>query len=89
MKQARIKVRGRVQGVFFRSHARESAQSLGLTGYAENLPNGEVEILVQGGENEIMRFLGWCKEGPPSSDVRDVEYAWEEPTQKHEGFETY
>ena len=39
--QARISVRGFVQGVSFRAFARHEARTLGLTGYVRNRSNGE------------------------------------------------
>lgn len=44
----RCLVAGRVQGVFSRAATREQAQRLGLTGYARNLSDGRVEVLVCG-----------------------------------------
>ncbi len=65
-------VDGQVQGVFFRANAKEEASNLGLKGYAKNLPDGRVEIIVQGEESAIKRFIGWCEEGPPSAEVQQV-----------------
>ncbi len=39
---------GRVQGVGFRFTALNVANRYGLKGYVRNLPDGEVEMLVQG-----------------------------------------
>lgn len=44
---------GRVQGVGFRFQACRIAQSLGLTGYVQNLWDGRVELEAQGEENVI------------------------------------
>ena len=46
----RFQVFGAVQGVGFRWFAARHARSLGLTGYARNLPNGSVEVMVDGPE---------------------------------------
>ncbi|WP_252900571.1 acylphosphatase [Vulcanisaeta sp. JCM 14467] len=42
------KVFGNVQGVGFRPTLRRQALSLGLTGYARNLSDGSVEVVVEG-----------------------------------------
>lgn len=77
-KQALIKVTGRVQGVFYRAHAEEKARQLKLTGYAKNLPDGSVEILIQGSEEEIKKFINWCQDGSPSATVDRVKVQWGE-----------
>lgn len=50
-------VKGQVQGVGFRATARYTAQGLGLKGSVRNLPNGSVEIYVQGSKKEIDTFF--------------------------------
>ncbi len=54
---------GRVQGVGFRSFCMLNARKLNLTGYAKNLPNGLVEIQVQGEDASIMSFFQIVKAG--------------------------
>ena len=48
---------GRVQGVGFRYYSVHKAQSLGLTGWVENLYDGTVEMEVQGPEEDIDRLI--------------------------------
>ena len=53
--------RGRVQGVGFRYQAMVAARSFGLTGWVENLPDGAVEMEVQGTAaaiGKMIRHLG-------------------------------
>ena len=50
-------VYGRVQGVWFRDSTRREAERLALTGYAINLPDGNVEVLAWG-TPESLRELG-------------------------------
>ncbi|MEM3362106.1 MAG: acylphosphatase [Candidatus Anstonellaceae archaeon] len=68
-KAFRIFVYGRVQGVFFRAWAREQAKKLSLVGWAKNLPDGSVEIFVQGKSQDLEKFLFSCLEGPPAAKV--------------------
>jgi len=68
----RCVVAGRVQGVFFRASAREQAHRLGLTGYARNLPDGRVEILVCGAPDAVAELREWLRQGPPTADVTGV-----------------
>lgn len=48
---------GRVQGVGFRYYAVNKANQLGLTGWVKNLPNGTVEMEVQGEEPLIDQLI--------------------------------
>ena len=48
---------GRVQGVGFRFTARRIAGRYELAGFVRNLPNGTVEMLVQGNMNEVANCL--------------------------------
>jgi acylphosphatase len=72
MKRLHVTVSGRVQGVFFRAHTRKIAQSLSLTGWVRNRPDGRVEAIFEGKETDLEVMLAWCKQGPPSAVVTDV-----------------
>ncbi len=56
MTKMRVIYSGRVQGVGFRFRTRHVAERYAVTGYVKNLPDGTVELLVQGKEGEINRF---------------------------------
>jgi acylphosphatase len=71
-------VSGRVQGVFFRDSTRQVAESLGLTGHAINLPDGNVEVLACGEPHAVEQLATWLHEGPRMARVdrisaRDVD----------------
>ena len=85
--RARIVVRGRVQGVFFRAETRDRARSLGLSGWVRNVPDGSVEAVFEGDRDRIDSILEWCRRGPGFAEVEDVEVAWEEP-RGEQGFGT-
>ena len=55
---------GIVQGVGFRYEAWLIAEKLELTGFAENLPSGEVRMEIQGQNNRIMHLIK-CMESIP------------------------
>ncbi|MDO4499892.1 MAG: acylphosphatase [Erysipelotrichaceae bacterium] len=57
MERYRIIFKGTVQGVGFRMFAQQFATKRGLTGYAKNLYTGDVEVEVQGDEEEIKAFV--------------------------------
>lgn len=74
--RVRATVKGRVQGVFFRASTAREAVALGLSGSAINLPDGRVEIIAQGPENDLKVLLDWLHRGPPTARVDAV--SWEE-----------
>lgn len=73
MAAARFFVSGRVQGVFFRASARTEALRLNLSGYANNLPDGRVEVFAQGPAHAVDRLEQWLEHGPPLAQVTLVE----------------
>ena len=82
----RALVDGKVQGVWFRGSTREQAIALGITGYAKNLPDGRVEVVMCGGEGDIETLSVWLKKGPPLAVVKSLEISALEP-QQFQGFE--
>ncbi|MFP3223111.1 MAG: acylphosphatase [Nitrososphaeria archaeon] len=76
--RAEIIVEGLVQGVGYRAFAKRAAEKLGLKGYAENLPDGTVKIIVEGEKDQIEDFIEECKRGPPLSEVENIEVKWEQ-----------
>lgn len=73
MECQRCYVSGRVQGVFFRASARDQAQRLGISGYAKNLRDGRVEVLMCGAPEATEAFRAWLRQGPPQAEVTAVE----------------
>jgi acylphosphatase len=69
----RCLVAGRVQGVFYRASTQQQAQRLNLSGYAKNLPDGRVEVLVVGESSQVDQLVAWLWQGPPASHVTNVE----------------
>ncbi len=67
-------VKGFVQGVGFRYQTSHQGLKLGLTGYAKNLNNGDVEVVACGTETQINEFSEWLKEGPRSAMVDSVSH---------------
>jgi acylphosphatase len=65
-------VSGRVQGVFFRASTKAEAERLGLRGYARNLADGRVEVLVDGESAAVAALERWLWQGPPQAAVTSV-----------------
>jgi acylphosphatase len=78
--RVRVRVHGRVQGVFFRADTRARAQSLGLAGWVRNAPDGSVEAVFEGKAERVDSMVEWCRHGPAGAIVDQVETVREEPT---------
>jgi len=61
-----------VQGVWFRDSTRRRALELGISGYAKNLSNGDVEVLASGDDMSLKNLRVWLSEGPPMAAVSEV-----------------
>lgn len=66
-------VRGRVQGVGFRDFTQRNATALGLTGWARNLDDGNVEVYAVGPVEKLEEMSGKLRHGPRWSDVWGVD----------------
>jgi acylphosphatase len=67
-------VTGRVQGVGFRWFTRQLASRLGVGGWVANEPDGSVTGEVEGRPNRVEEFLAELRQGPPGSEVSDVQH---------------
>lgn len=65
----RVRITGKVQGVWFRAWTCEQARVLGLDGWVRNLSDGSVEALFAGPPEVVERALAACHRGPPSARV--------------------
>ena len=83
----RLMISGRVQGVFFRETCRRVALQHGVAGSARNLPDGRVEVVLEGEADDVAAMESWCGEGPEWADVDSIE-ATDEPAQGVTGFST-
>ncbi len=84
----RFTVRGRVQGVFFRESTRRVAESLGITGHAINLANGDVEVLACGEPAELDKLADYLADGPTMAVVTGVSAEFVETDDEYDRFVT-
>lgn len=82
-----IRIYGQVQGVFFRSSAKEEADRWGLAGWVRNNVDGSVEAMVVGPKEKLVEFIKWCKNGPPQAGVENIEVDWRPEDMDFESFE--
>jgi acylphosphatase len=73
--QARLTIKGRVQGVGYRDWAMTTGRRLGLTGWVRNRSDGAVEALIVGDETAIGTMIEACQKGPAMArvDAIDIE----------------
>lgn len=75
----RAAVSGDVQGVFFRDSCRRVARDAGVAGWATNLPDGRVEVVLEGEEEAVVKVLEWCRKGTNQARVDSVDVTDEDP----------
>ena len=86
MTARRVRIHGKVQGVFYRNWTEQTARSLGLTGWVRNCVDGSVEAVVAGEAEHVRRFIAMAHNGPPAARVTHIdEYA--EPDAEFIGFD--
>ncbi len=71
-------VSGRVQGVGFRYFVQRCAERAGLTGYACNLSDGRVEVLLQGPAAVVQAVRVQVEQGPAAAQVESA--VWQSDT---------
>jgi acylphosphatase len=84
--RAHVIVTGKVQGVFYRAETASRAKQFNITGWIRNLPDGRVEAIFEGEENNVQKIIDFCRKGPPNAYVTDVDVRWDEWKGEFEGF---
>ncbi len=67
-----VRIRGEVQGVFFRCWIQEEATKRGLRGWVRNRADGSVEAVFSGEMSVVRAMAKACYQGPPKAAVRQV-----------------
>jgi acylphosphatase len=75
----RVIVTGHVQGVFFRASVQEAAANAGVAGSATNLPDGAVEVVLEGPAEAVQDVIGYCRTGPVNARIDHVQVHEEYP----------
>lgn len=84
--RAHLKIRGRVQGVYYRYSMVREAQNLGLTGWVRNLEDGSVEAVAEGERVNIEALIAWSRQGPAGARVDGVDVQWQSADESFSGF---
>ena len=82
----RLRIHGRVQGVYYRASTVQQAERLGVSGWVRNRADGSVEALVQGPPDAVQALIDWAHQGPPRAQVNAVQVG-AVPAQAITGFE--
>ena len=81
----KVRLFGRVQGVFFRQWTVNEARNLGVAGWVHNARDGSVEAHLAGDEAAVAQLIEHMRRGPPQARVEDVTVETVEP-EAVEGF---
>jgi acylphosphatase len=81
MSGVRVRIHGRVQGVFFRNWTMDRARALGVRGWVRNRRDGSVELVAHGEDEAVESLVAACRTGPPAAKVERIEVT----TEKGEG----
>jgi acylphosphatase len=75
----KVRLYGRVQGVFFRQWTLNVARRLGVNGWVHNARDGSVEAHLAGEEGSVAKLIEHMRKGPPQARVEDVTVEPAEP----------
>jgi len=73
VKTQRLRIHGRVQGVWYRESMRREAERLNVAGWVRNAPDGSVEAVVQGSAAAVDALIQWARSGLPLARVERIE----------------
>lgn len=82
----RFVISGRVQNVGFRYFTQNAAAREGVAGWVQNLPDGRVEVFVEGDEDAVTRVERAIRSGPPGARVDTVDVQDDEAAGTLKGF---
>ena len=68
----KVRVFGRVQGVFFRQWTVNQARALGIAGWVRNAADGTVEAHIEGDEDAVTAIIDGMRRGPSQARVEDL-----------------
>ena len=71
-KTVKVRIRGKVQGVWFRGWTEHEAEGRGLSGWVRNMADGSVEAVFHGPVNEVDAMVADCWHGPRAASVTNV-----------------
>ena len=85
-KQAQVQFSGRVQGVGFRYATCQIAKLFKITGYVKNRSDGDVELVAEGQEQELVNFLHAIRSSRQGRYITQEQLQWVIPTVAYKKF---
>jgi acylphosphatase len=85
MAQMRLRISGRVQGVFYRAWCKQVADNMNVPGWVKNEADGSVTVVAVGTKERLEQFIKKLKEGSRHALVDEIQLIWE----KEEPFESF
>ncbi len=86
MKNLRVKIYGKVQGVFFRVFIKKEAEKIGLVGWIRNEKESTVIVEFEGEIDKLKELIRQCKKGSPASKVEKIDYEFSDELQGYNSF---
>ncbi|MEM6428906.1 MAG: acylphosphatase [Deinococcota bacterium] len=71
-----VLITGEVQGVGYRAFVQRHAKDRDISGYAENLDDGRVEVVAEGYQDDLEQLLHQLKRGPAHAEVTATDVSW-------------
>ena len=87
MKRVTIIAGGDVQAVGYREYVRKATFRREITGYVKNLESGDVEIVAEGKEEVLKKFLADINITEYPIDVRTFSVSWGTAISEYKKFE--
>ncbi len=85
--RAHVFVSGIVQGVFFRQNTKRKADNARVVGWVRNLPDGQVEAVFEGDQQNVDQLVEFCRRGPPAARVETIRVHYDNYTGEFSSFE--
>ncbi len=85
-KHLKLKITGKVQGVWYRASMQKEAKQLDVSGYVKNESDGSVFAEVEGDHLMLKRLVDWCWKGSDLAKVSNV-FVEEGEIEGYESFE--
>jgi acylphosphatase len=82
MTTIKVRIKGKVQGVFFRTYVQKEARKLGITGWIKNEEDGSVSLEACGEREKLNQLIERINIGSPASKVEDLDITWIKRSQR-------
>jgi len=85
-KRVHLLISGRVQGVYFRQGMMETAEKNNVLGWVRNLPDNQVEAILEGNDSNVDAVMEWAHFGPAGAVVDELKISEENYTGEFQEF---